>query len=81
MGGGIKLTRSIGPQGAHFTFIWWKRARAGSAADEEDFDGQLKCVFMWMEAYDVVRRSICDGLEMGNTVGKGKAAVVITAPH
>jgi len=60
-------------------FIWWERARSGSAADEEDFDGQLKCVFMWMESYDVVRRDNFDSLEVSNTVGKGKAAVVITA--
>ena len=37
----------------------------------------LKCVFKWMEAYDIVRRDDCDGLEVGNTVDEGKAAVII----
>lgn len=38
----------------------------------------LKCVFKWTEAYDIVRRDDCDGLEVGNTVDEGKAAVIIT---
>ena len=70
-------TRSIRPRGARFTFIWWGRARAGKAADEEDFDGQLKCVFMWMEAYNIACRDNCYGLEVGNTVGEGKTAVAV----